>query len=337
VSVLLNDGAGGFAAEVRYTVDASPTGITSGDVNADGHPDLVVANLGGGTVSVLLGAADGSFGAASNFGAGGTFESPYAVALGDANGDGHPDIASANTNIANHSISLLLGDGAGGFADAVLFPVGTEAGAYYSPQGIVLTDVTGDANADIVTSNSGTNNLSLLAGDGSGGFAAAVHLTPDLGPVAVAAGDVTGDGHVDLVTLNTTAQDISVLAGDGAGGFAAAVSFPIYPFMAVLEYNPWPWGLALADVDGDGHLDIVTANTQNDTVSLLTNDGSGDFSMLAWYGTGAHPGSVAVADIDGDGHADVVSANRQNNNISVLFNQGGGGDVIFADGFEAAP
>lgn len=334
VSVLVNNGFGGFDNAVSYAVGTSPALTAVGDVDDDGHADLVVANLGGGDVSVLLGTGTGGFAPAANFSIGEGFQSPYAVALGDANGDGHLDIATANTNISNDSISFLLGDGTGNFAAAVMYPVGD--GSFYQPQGIVLTDVTGDGHADIVTANSGANNLSVLVGDGAGNFAAAVHLTPDLGPVAVAAADVTGDGRVDLVTLNTTAQDVSVLAGDGAGGFAAAVNYAIYPFEGIVDYNPWPWGLAVADVTGDGDLDIVTANTQNDTVSVLPNDGAGGFGSFANFDTGAHPGSVTVADIDGDGKADVITANRQNNNVSVLFNESAG-DVIFADGFDIQP
>lgn len=331
-SVLINDGVGGFAAPVNYPVDASPAGITTGDVNGDGHADVVSANLGGGTVSILLGDGAGGFAAAANVSVGGTFESPYAVALGDANGDGNLDIATANTNISNHSISFLPGDGSGGFGPAVLYPVGVDG--YSQPQGVVLTDVTGDGNADIVTANSGGGNLSLLAGDGAGAFAAAVLLPTDLGPVAVAAGDVDGDGNPDLVSLNTTTQNVSVLISDGAGGFAPSVQYLIYPFESVVDFNPWPWGLALGDVDGDGTLDIVTANTQNDTISVLPNDGAGGFGEFFNYDTGAHPGSVAIADIDGNGSSDVVTANRQNNNISVLFNGAAGGEVIFANGFD---
>lgn len=85
---------------------------------------------------------------------------------------------------------------------------------------------------------------------------------------------------------------------------------------------------------GDGHLDIVTANTQNDSVSLLPNDGPGGFGSALIAITGAHPGSVAVADVDGDGRADVITANRQSNNVSVLFNRGEGGDLIFAKVFD---
>lgn len=335
VSVLLNDGAGGFAPEVRHAVGSSPTWIVAGDIDGDGKMDVATANFGGGTVSVLLGDGKGGFAAAIDSGVGGDWESPYALALGDANGDGKLDIATANTNISNESISFLAGDGSGHFAPGVLHPT-TGDGFLQDPRSVLLADVTGDGNADIVTANSNTSGLALLVGDGAGGFAPPVHPATDVGPVDVMAADVTGDGKTDLVSVNTTAQTVSVLAGDGSGGFADPVNYPIYPEQSVQDFMPWPWRMTLADVDGDGKPDIVTANTQNDTVSVLPNDGSGGFGTYFNFDTGAHPGSVAVADVDGDGSLDVITANRDNNNVSVLFNRGSA-DRIFADGFEAAP
>jgi hypothetical protein len=335
VSILMSDGAGGFAPQTRYAVGDAPTSIASGDFNGDGHADLVTADLGGGEVSVLLGDGTGGFGTASRFSVGGGFQSPYAVAVGDANGDGRLDIATADTNVSNEAISLLLGDGSGGFAAAVLLPVG--ASGRHTPQGIVLTDVTGDGRADIVTANLDTSDLSLLAGDGSGGFAPAVSLPTDAGPVVVAAGDVDGDGIVDLVTANQTAQTASVLLGTGGGSFAAPANYALYPIQSLIDYMPWPWGMTLADVTGDGAPDIVTANTQNDTVSVLPNDGTGRFDAFLNFDTGAHPGSVAVADFDRDGLGDIVTGNRDNNDVALLRNESARPDAIFADGFDIVP
>jgi hypothetical protein len=333
VSVLLNDGKGGFLPEVRHAVGNSPSWITSGDVNGDGKIDLITANLGAGTVSVLLGDGHGGFTAAQDFSIGEGFQSPYAVTLGDANGDGKLDIATANTNISNDSISVLLGDGTGQFGPATLLQVGSQG--IFNPQSIVLTDVTGDGHADIVTANLNADNLSLLVGDGSGHFADAVHIPTGPGPTMVVAADVTGDGKIDLVVLNQPEQAVEVLTGDGTGGFSIPSSYPIYPDVEQMDFKPWPWGLAVADIDGDGKLDIITANTQNDTVSVLPNDGHGGFNTYYWFATGAHPGSVAIADIDGDGKPDVITSNRQNDDIAVLYNRGATGDRIFKDGFEA--
>jgi hypothetical protein len=333
VSVLIADGDGGYAAAVHYTVGNSPTWIVAGDVDGDGHTDLVTADLGGGTVSILRGDGSGAFAPAASYGVGGTFESPYAVALGDANNDGKLDIATANTNISNESISYLAGNGDGTFAAAVLLPIGDAS--YYSPQSVLLTDVTGDGNADIVTANLGADNVSVLAGDGAGGFAAATQFATDPGPVVVVAGDVTGDDIVDLVTVNQSGQDVSVLVGTGGGAFAAAASYPIYYDVANDLYKPWAWGLALGDINGDGWLDIVTANTQNDTVTVLAND-AGMFGSFAIFGTGALPGAVAIADMDGDGKPDVVTSNRENDDVSVLRNLEVT-DSIFADGFDIIP
>lgn len=276
--------------------------------------------------------AGGALGVATNFSVG-TSQSPYALALGDANEDGHLDIATANTNISNEGISLLLGDGGGGFAAAIPLSLGSGT-AKYGPHGIALTDISGDGHADIVTANLNTNDLSLLAGDGSGGFAAAQSLPTDRGPVAIVAADVTGDDRIDLVTVNQSGQSVSVLAGDGAGGFMVAANFPTYEFESVLDYQPWSWGLALGDVTGDGRPDIVTANTHNDTVSVLPNDGTGSFGAFYHFDTGANPGSVVVADIDGDGAADVVAGNRSNDSVAVLKNRAVF-DRIFADGFDS--
>lgn len=335
VSILIGADDGGFAPEVRHAVGSSPTSIASGDFDGDGHADLVTANLGGGDVSVLLGDGSGGFGDAQTFSIGEGFQSPYAVAIGDANNDGHPDIATADTNVSNEAISLLLGDGEGSFASAVMFPVG--ASGIHTPQGIVLADVTGDGNADIVTANLNTSDLSLLAGDGAGNFAPAVSLPTDAGPVVVAAGDVDGDGTIDLVTVNQTAQTASVLIGEGGGSFAAPANYAIYPPQDIYDYMPWPWAMTLADVTGDGMLDIVTANTQNDTVSVLPNDGAGRFDAFFNFDTGAHPGSIAAADFDGDGLPDIATGNRDNNDVSVLKNEGGRADPIFADGFDIVP
>lgn len=333
VSVLLSDGSGGLVAAGDFAVDPFPTWITSADLDGDAALDLVTAN-GSGTVSVLIGDGAGGFAPAIHFDAG-ELESPYAIVTGDVDEDGAIDIVTANGNIENDGMSVLLGDGKGGFGPPAVFEVG--AALYNDPRSITLADVTGDGHLDAITANS-LGSLSVLAGDGAGGFADAVGVAAGESPVGVAAADVTGDGRLDLVSLNHTAQSVSVLAGDGAGGFADRTEFSIFggngaacAFDITLPC-PWPWGLAVADVDGDGDLDIVTANTDSDTVSLLRNDGSGDFSALEQFYTGAHPGSVVVADITGDGLADVITANRENDNVAVLSNRLGRVEVADDEG-----
>ncbi|MGH8865117.1 MAG: FG-GAP repeat domain-containing protein, partial [Burkholderiales bacterium] len=97
----------------------NPESVAIGDVNRDGRPDLVVANLGSANVSVLLGKGDGSFQPAVNLAAG---DFPVSVALGDVNRDGRPDLAVANANSDN--VSVLLGNGDGTFQPAVNFAAG---------------------------------------------------------------------------------------------------------------------------------------------------------------------------------------------------------------------
>ena len=300
---------------------ASPTWVIAGDVNGSGSMDLVAANFGGASVSVLLGDGKGRFATAVDYSVG-DLQSPYAVAAADINADGWLDIATANTNLSDEGVSVLLGDGAGGFAGPILLEVGPAL--LHDPRSIALADVTGDGHVNLLTANSFSSNLSLLAGDGTGAFASAVYLTAGEGPVVVEVADVTGDDVVNIVSLDHTAQTVSTLAGDGAGGFAEAAHHSIFSpagTPCTIDPNavcPWAWGMDVQDVNNDGHLDIIAANTAVNTVSVLTNDGSGGFPSFEYFHTGAAPRSVAVADTDGDGNPDLITANQDNSNVSVL-------------------
>lgn len=330
LAVQLGDGSGDLAAPRHVDLDAdSATGIASGDADADGTQDLIVVHQKGGenAVSVLLGDGEGGFSDPHRYQIALESQAPHAVAVADLNGDGHLDIATANIPYACRpgdpdcsppelgSISILAGDGRGGFGGQIQIE-----GVAREPYSIAAADVTGDGNPDLIVPHFGFDDpgLRLLAGDGAGGFGAPVHLATDAGPVAVTAVDVTGDKRLDLVSLNHTAQSVSLLAGNGGGGFDAAVHFPLYLDQDVATCDsgcpwlwPWAWALVVGDINGDGAPDIASANTNNGTVTVLRNDGSGAFSGIERVHTGGAPRAITVADMTGDGKVDVVTANTE--------------------------
>ena len=155
---------------------------------------------------MLLGDGSGGFAAApgSPFGVG---SDPHSVAIGDLNGDTKPDLVTANSDSDN--VTVLLGDGSGGFAAAPGSPFGVGS----DPTSVAIGDLNGDTKPDLVTANIGSNNVTVLLGDGSGGFAAAPGSPFGVGtaPLSVAIGDLNGDTKPDLVTANSVSDDVTVL------------------------------------------------------------------------------------------------------------------------------
>jgi hypothetical protein len=229
---------------------------------------------------------------------------PIAVAVGDFNGDGKPDLAVAN--LSGNTVSILLGNGDGSFQTPAAYRV---EGA---PIAVAVGDFNGDGKPDLVVSTSGGDSVAVLRGQGDGTFQPAGMYGVGSGPGAVVVGDFNGDGKADIAVENFATHDVSVLLGRGDGTFAAAVSYG-----AGLS----PGGLAAGDFNGDGVLDLAVANHNSHNVSILLGRGDGTFRPAEQYALGWMPAGVAVGDFNGDGRLDLAVVNHLSHTVSVLINR----------------
>lgn len=312
VSVFLDNGDGTLQTAVGYEVGgyAVPGGVAVGDFNRDGHPDLAVTKYDNVNCyfSVLLNNGDGTFGNAADYAIDGAY--PSKVTVGDFNGDGYPDLATANkdssTTPSTYYVYVLLnqGDGNGTFQPAVSYGVGSE------PRNVAVGDFDGDGNPDLAVANSGENNVSVLLGNGNGTFQTAVNYGVGTGPYSVAVGDFNGDGYPDLATT-TSSYNVSVLLNQGDGTFQAAVNHGV---------GGVPNHVVVGDFNGDEKPDLAMAVTHN--VTILLGNGDGTFQAAENYGVGGSPSSVAVGDFKGDGMLDLATTNGASSNVSILLNNG---------------
>ncbi len=258
-NVLLGNGDGTFQTYLNYQCGAGSFSVAVGDFNNDGNLDLAVANIYSNNVSVLLGNGDGNFQDAVNYP---TDQFSRWVALGDFNNDGKLDLAVANSDSDN--VSVLLGNGDGTFQQPpVNYPVGSSphsgepglrqhlgtAGEWewdvpgavnYAvgdlPRSVAVGDFDGDEIADLAVSNFGSDNVSVLLGNGSGTFQTAVNYTVGLAPMSVAVGDFNSDGTLDLAVAN-----VSVLLGNGMGRSRIRRTSMSISLLFLL-----PWGTSMA-------------------------------------------------------------------------------------------
>jgi hypothetical protein len=304
----------GFLAPLRFDTGFAPHAVAVGDLNGDGIPDLVTANLYTNNVNVLLGNGDGTFKAAVNYTAGTQGTIILSVAVGDLNGDGNLDlvvtfspgtVSSSGLQIQfGGTIAVLLGNGDGTFQSPHTYAIGD---ANY----LALVDLNRDGILDVVVADFNGNTVNVLLGKGDGTFQAVPHYSAANGPQAVAVRDLNGDGIADLVTANTAGNNVSVLLGRNDGTFQEAVNYPA---------GRSPVSVAVGDFNGDGIPDLAVANQASANVSILLGNGDGTFRAAVDYRAGTTPNAVAVGDFNGDSIPD----------LAVVFQ--GGVDVLLGNG-----
>ncbi len=271
----------------QYAAGARSRAIAIGDFNQDGIADLVVANEGNQTVSVLLGDGRGDFHAAREFPILG--RGAVAVAVGDFNGDGKQDLAVANR--ISGDVSVLPGNGDGTFGAPTLYSTGGDR-----PASLIAGDFNNDGYADLVVANQGSASISILAGNGDGTFQASRNFAADSDPGSMAVGDFNDDGNADIVVANRAAGTVSVLPGKGDGLFGTPI-----PLAVAGE----PVGVLVEDLNGDGHPDLVVASQHPAAFTVFLGKGDGSFRNAVQYPLGESPVSFVAKDFDGDGHPDL--------------------------------
>jgi FG-GAP repeat. len=286
--------------------------VAIGDFNGDGSFDLVVANLGNSTASTLLNVGDGTFAPQGTYATG---ESPYSLVVSDINGDGKSDFAVANYGAGAEDVGVFLNRGNGIFASEI-----TYSREGYDPLGLAVGDFNRDGHPDLAVTTVNPNAMGVFFNHGNGTFDIQVMYPTDAGPVFLVAGDFNHDGASDLAAANWASSSLSVFLNQGNGTLAAQVTYPTgTPTTLNSGGGDHPTSVAVGDFDGDGNPDLVVANTQSGTVSVLLNAGNGTFLPQAMYPVGDFPQAVAVADFDGDGHPDLAVANG-GGTVSVLLN-----------------
>ncbi len=319
-SVFLNRGDGAFALPATYAANLEAQSVALGDFSGDGKLDFAVTN-GLRDLDLFVNLGDGTFAPRARLNGP---QEAVVMAAADFNRDGHPDLAFTTQM---HWIAVIFGDGAGGFGAPLTLPTGINVNS------IAVSDFNRDGYPDLVVTNAdwagtcpgsgalclptglaaGTVNVIINQGDGT--FAPQSSYAAGNGTEAVATGDFNADGAPDIAATNSVDGTLSVFFNTGEGVFTPQVTYPNAGSGTSALGEPFPGlggGVAAADFDGDGHVDIVVMHgSQQDrntgVILVLANQGDGTFRDPLAIPTTGFPIGFTVGDFNGDGLPDLAA------------------------------
>jgi hypothetical protein len=302
VAVFISDGASAFREPTVFVVGDAPRAPVLADLNGDGFLDVATANRRSDDLSLLWGAGDGTVTAAPNRIAVGVDSSPDRLVARDFDGDGHVDVATGTPA----AILMFRGTGNGGFADGRPFFLPAPNG---SPVALTAFDADSDGDLDLIAPRVEPAGFAFILNAGDGTFVQAIDVERRVASAWLAGADLDGDGHADVVESLERENSLQV--------FWSRDELRISMEQRIFEVPTAPHALTVADMDGDGDLDLPVGTNRD--LHILYNDGNGDFEEVV-----VHPGItihyVVAVDLDGDGDQDLAGVRHT---AELFFNDGG--------------
>ena len=296
-TIKTNACSGLFYESSTTGVGNTPWGVAVADFDGDGDIDAATSNYGSNSISILKNDGSGSFTLSSTVTG---LSTPVGIRAADFDGDGAIDLAV--TNSSSGTVSIFKNNGAG------IFTLSSTVNVGVNPRNLEAVDINGDGAIDLVVPNMNSNTVTILKNDGRGIFTTNQTVNVGAQPQYILVADINNDGYIDLIVSGST---ITILHNNGSGMFTSTI------FESAGAY-------AMADMDGDGYVDMMVMDDVTNTVTVLKNNGSGTFTQLSTVKVGNTPWQAVAADLDGDGDIDVCVGNNYGNNVSIVKNNGSG-------------
>jgi hypothetical protein len=301
-----------------YTLSAAVSGYSastlSGNVkfNDASNNNLTLGTGALGTATTKLAFGPYSFSGTGPF--------PLALAVGDFNNDGFPDLVLGNSSPdanGNYTLSVFLSNGTGLYGTPTTVALPASPTSFQNAAAFAVGDFNNDGNLDLAVAGDNSDQALILLGNGAGSFTPTAIVKTGFTPNSIVVGDFNGDGNADIAVTNRGSATVSVFLGDGKGN--------LNPVSASPATGSFPYWLAIGDFNGDGKQDLVVANFFGGNVTILLGNGDGTFTPSpSSPATGVYPVALTVADFNGDGKQDVAVVNQYSKTVTILLGDGKG-------------